>query len=83
MGDLPKRQMHNDDIENILGFHPATDDVREKYKYIRAAFTELAQDLNEMIPDSREKSLAFTHLQTAQMFYIGSVAIHETPVVGE
>ncbi|HET7713679.1 MAG TPA: hypothetical protein VFK94_05280 [Patescibacteria group bacterium] len=70
-------------LENMLGFHPATDEAKPLYVDIRKEFTELAKFLNDILPESREKSLAFTKLQEAQMFAIGSVAIHTTPLVRE
>lgn len=69
--------------EQELGFHPATPEVKEKYELIRSKFIEIANLLNQACPESRHKSLAFTNLQQAQMWAIGSVAINETPLVAE
>lgn len=71
------------DAPNELGFHPATEEVKPLYADIRAEFTNLALRLNEMLPESRHKSLALTNLQQAQMWAIGSIAINQTPQVDE
>lgn len=76
-------RLTDEEIENSFGFHPATPEVKEKYEFIRGEFTMLAMRINATCPDSREKSLALTNLQQAQMWAIGSVAINETPLVGE
>jgi hypothetical protein len=86
--DIEKRitvaqQVSNDELENRFGFHPANDDVKAKYQEIRAKFLRLAMDVNSLCPESREKALALTALQEAQMWTIGSIAIHETPLIRE
>lgn len=68
------------DVENELGFHPGTPEVTEKFEQIRENFMDLAVLLNELLPESRHKSLALTNLQQAQMWAIGGVAINETPL---
>lgn len=71
------------DVNNEFGFHPATEDVKPKYRETREAFIELAQWLEDTLPESRHKSLALTNLQQAQMWAIGSIAINQTPQVDE
>lgn len=69
-----------DEIENRFGFHPATDETREKHLEIREAFIELGKLLVELLPESREKSLAFTALQEASMWSNAAVACNLAPL---
>jgi hypothetical protein len=72
-----------DEIIRRLGFHPATPEVVETYAQLRQAAIDYALKVNELCPESREKSLALTSLQETSMWAIGSVATNLTPVGGE
>lgn len=72
--------MTDEEIIDAFGFHPGTPDVMAKYDRTRFEFLKLALYINTECPDSREKSLALTTLQQAQMWSIASIAIHETPL---
>lgn len=64
------------EIENLLAYHPADTPERvEAHKRIRAGASEFAKVLADL-PESREKSLAVTHLQTMTMWANAAVAIH-------
>lgn len=69
-----------EEISNSFGFHPGTKDVVALYSEIRLTFTEVAQFINKVCPDSRELALAITNLEQAQMWAIKSVAVHMTPL---
>jgi hypothetical protein len=73
----------SDEIERRFGFHPATPEVVETYRAIRAAFKALAVEVSGLTPQSREASLFLTSLQEAQMWAIASVATNLTPVGAE
>lgn len=62
---------------NMTNHPPRNDKIIETYELIRHEFKELAQDLDDMCPDSREKSLAFTNLEQALMWTIASIARDE------
>jgi len=52
------------DLENRFMFHPAsTEEKRNDHTSVRMKCLTLALELNEIIPDGREKSLAITHLE--------------------
>jgi hypothetical protein len=75
-----------DEIRNRFKHHPPLGLAVELHEEIRAKFTDLAVRLNEMLPESREKSLALTDLQSAAQWANATVAIHVSgavePVVG-
>ena len=52
------------DIANRFAFHAATtEEKRDAHTSIRQACKRLADDLNERLPEGREKSLAITKLE--------------------
>lgn len=54
------------DLANRFTYHPPKDhEQAEKYVTIRSHAHGLATLINEHAPDSREKSLAITHLELA------------------
>jgi hypothetical protein len=66
-----------DEIRNRFAFHPAdTHTARERHQDIRELCKGVALAFNEMLPESREKSLALTALQEAMMWGNAAVAIH-------
>lgn len=73
----------NDEIRRRFGFHPATDEVKSTYEQLRGAAMQYAYVVNELCPESREKSLALTSLQEASMWAICSVATNLTPLGDE
>lgn len=67
-------------IDNGMGFHPGNADVAPIYEELRQRFMQLANRVNELVPDSRDKSLALTHLEDGLMRAIRGVAITLTPL---
>ena len=78
------------DLENRFTHHPPAelDDDRDlslaaprpqipRYKKIRETAKLFAFDLNDMCPESREKSLAFTHLEEAVFWANAAIARRE------
>lgn len=63
-----------DELANRFTYHPPKDGQAERYNAIRSLAGQLAIDLNEMCPDSREKSFALTHLEEAVMWANASIA---------
>jgi hypothetical protein len=53
------------------------DDQPERYQTVRAYGKELAEIINEVCPDSREKSLALTNLEQAVMWANAAIARNE------
>ena len=78
--------MSPEEIEHRFGFHKATIEGENatlpKHRDIRLKFREFASFLDEVLPDGRAKSVAFTELENASMW--AHKAIAETaPVVNE
>lgn len=70
------------DAKHIFGFHKATDKTLPQHTQVRKMFIGLAKELDELLPDGREKSLAMTTLQEAAMWSNASVAM-QAPLVKE
>ena len=73
----------DEDIKNRFAFHAATNKTKPMHGAIRMLFTNLALELNNNLPESREKSLALTDLQSAAQWANASVATHLAPIVEE
>ena len=69
--------MEQQEIEKRFTHHPPKGDQESRYIEIRIAVKNLALLLNEACPESREKSLAFTHLEEAQFWANASIARNE------
>lgn len=69
--------MEANDIKNRFKYHEADAVKVEKMERIRMHFLALAELLNEMCPDSREKSLSITNLEQAQFFANASIVRNE------
>lgn len=66
--------MENKTIENNFKYHAPKDGQAEKYQELRSKAKELAYMINELCPDSREKSLAMTKLEESVMWANASIA---------
>jgi len=63
------------DIENRFTYHPPDDDRKAQlHQAVRSKARALAHDLNNMLPDGREKALAFTHLEEVTMWANAAIA---------
>lgn len=61
--------MTPEDIENRFAFHPASDDEkRMAHTSVRQNCLQLAQFLNDNLPEGREKSLAITKLEEVMLW---------------
>lgn len=66
------------DLANRFTYHaPKSHEQAEKYTWIRKEAHQLAILINEQAPDSREKSLAITHLEDAVMWANAAIARNE------
>lgn len=61
-------------IDNNFSYHAPTGDQPERYEAIRSKVRECAHLVDELCPDSREKSLAMTKLEEASMWANASIA---------
>jgi len=64
-------------IEKAVTYHPPKADQPERYVKIRDKAKELAFVIDECVPDSREKSVAFTELESAVMWANAGIARNE------
>lgn len=62
------------DFENIYKYHTPKEGQTEKYEAIRVKAKELAQLIEVECPESREKSIAYTQLETAVMWANAAIA---------
>lgn len=65
------------DAINRFTYHPPRPDQLPRYEALRAKARELAADIVNMTPVSREQSLALTHLQLATMLANAAIACNE------
>jgi hypothetical protein len=65
------------DLENRFTYHPPKNNQAARYETLRSQAKELAYAIDGACPDSREKSLALTHLEEAVMWANASIARNE------
>lgn len=61
-------------IENAFTYHAPKEGQPEQYARIREMGKDLAYLIKELVPDSREKSLAMTKLEEAVMWANAGIA---------
>lgn len=64
-------------IENNFTYHPPKEGQPERYVAIREKAKELALLIAELCPNSRERSVAITNLETAIFWANASIARNE------
>lgn len=64
----------NPKIEKAFTYQPPKPGQPETYQRLRAAFKDLAYLIEEVCPDGREKAVAMTHLETANMWANAAIA---------
>jgi hypothetical protein len=69
--------MDSTDLANRFTHHPPKGDQAVRYSEIRRAALDLATMINDVAPDSREKSLAITHLEDTVMWANAAIARNE------
>jgi len=62
------------DLENRFTYHPPKPGQAETYEALRAIALNFARTIDQEVPDSREKSLALTHLEDAVMWANAGIA---------
>lgn len=68
---------HEYDHDNIFTYHSPKEGQQEKYVAIREKAKELALLMAEVCPESRELSVARTHLETAGFWANAAIARNE------
>jgi len=64
-------------IERLFMYHPPKNDQPQRYEAIRAEAKVLAQLIERICPNSRERSVAITKLQSVVMWANASIACNE------
>ena len=62
------------DIEKRFTYHPPKDDQPRKYSEIRAVAKNFAFLIDDLCPESREKSIAMTKLEESVMWANAAIA---------
>lgn len=73
-GGIKPKDYINPTIEKNFKYHSPKEGQPEKYTAIREKAKELAHMIDELCPNSREKSVAMTELETAVMWANASIA---------
>lgn len=67
--------MDSSDIENRFAFHAATtQEKRDEHTSVRQRCRQLADWINESVPEGREKSSAITHLELVMFWSNAAIA---------
>lgn len=72
--------MQPTDIEHRFAFHAATtDEKRDAHTSVRQRCRQLADELNVMLPEGREKAVVMTKLEEVMFWANAALAREETP----
>lgn len=66
--------LSDQEIENRFTYHAPTGDQPQRYEQLRAKAKELAFLIRDLCPDSRERSVAMTDLESCVMWANASIA---------
>lgn len=69
--------MTPDEMQKRFTYHAPKGDQAQRYEHIRGSFGALANQIDMMVPDSREKATALTHLETAMFWANAGIARNE------
>jgi len=69
--------MLSKELKNRFTYHAPKDDQFGRFGEIRAMAEDFADELNLLVPDSREKSLAITKLEEVVMWANAGIARNE------
>lgn len=73
--------LSQEELEKRFSYHTPSSEKASLHELVQHGCGSLAKMLNEILPDSREKSLAFTKLEEAMMW--ANAAIARNPVQEE
>jgi hypothetical protein len=62
-----------EEMDKIFTYTAPTQEHREKFDKLTAKWREVADLINDLCPDSREKSLAITKLDECRFFANGAI----------
>lgn len=64
-------------ISKTFAYHRPTADARDTINQLRANFSAMKERIETLCPNSRERSIALTDLETCAMWAIKSVVIND------
>jgi len=70
-------QITDEEIETRFTYHPPKDDQPERYVQLRDQTKGLAYLIRDLTPESREQSLALTHLEQVMFYASAAIARRE------
>lgn len=70
-------------IQRPYAYHKPSDDGLSKITQLRRAFSEVDSMIKELCPQSRERSVAITELETTAMWAIKAVVLNDPKSVPE
>lgn len=76
-GGINPKTYINPQLENNFKYHAPKGNQTERYEALRNKAKELAHVIDELCPNSREKSLAMTNLEQSTMWANASIARNE------
>lgn len=75
-----RRELSLEERLRDFTYHQVPTDIAEQMTDLRAEYYRLATRIVTDLPESREKSLALTHLEDSCMRVIQALAVQGTPV---
>jgi hypothetical protein len=64
-------------IDKPFAYHKPSDDGFKRISYLREKFSDIAKVVEDNCPNSRQKSIALTELETAAMWAIKAVVFND------
>jgi hypothetical protein len=64
-------------MKKTYAYHKPSSDGLDKITKLREAFSNLEDLINELAPNSREKSVAITNLETSAMWAVKAVVCND------
>lgn len=64
-------------IDKPYAYHKPSDDGMNKINRLREVYSEVQRVIDEVCPNSRQKSVAITELETSAMWAIKSVVFND------
>lgn len=71
-------ELHAAQLKNVFTYHPPRPDQIPRYEQIREEARKLAMLLTTVCPNSRELSIALTHLEQMSFFANAAIARNES-----
>lgn len=70
----PREPLTKEEIRERFTYHPPSKEGAEKHGFLSEFFVDLAEQVNDICPEGREKSLVFTKLEEAKFWASAAVA---------